>query len=91
MGLIFFLIPIIITFIISLTVMYSLRRSNLMKSFLVLTGLNFAILGLAGLWWFHYETDGLSQVFGLMIYAGSFGVIELTNIAVLFWLKRKAA
>lgn len=46
--------------------------------------INFLILGSGSAWWFLTETDGISQVIGVMIYLGSFAVISLINIVIIY-------
>jgi hypothetical protein len=51
--------------------------------------LNVVILGLASIWWFETETDGFSQVFGVLYYCIPMGVIGVINLVVLLLIKFK--
>jgi hypothetical protein len=52
----------------------------IIKAFLV----NIVILGLGSIWWFLTETDGISQVIGVMIYLGSIVGISLIDMVFIY-------
>lgn len=69
---------------------FSLRgSSSLWKSFLYAVLTNIFIVGLASVWWFLTETDGLSQGLGVLYYCLALVVISIINFITLSILHSK--
>lgn len=56
-----------------------------MQSFL----LNGLILGIASMWWFFTEIDGISQALGILYYSIALVVISIINIISLKMIRSK--
>ncbi|SHG82672.1 hypothetical protein [Ornithinibacillus halophilus] len=75
--------------VLSLTVslflgLLMLRKTDELKgAFLTAVIANFITLSLAGIWWFRTETDGISQVLGVLYYGLAVVIISIINWIVL--------
>ncbi|MBL0386824.1 hypothetical protein JJB07_09175 [Tumebacillus sp. ITR2] len=68
------LLPILLSVVA--TILYIALRPRMGAIGLVL--LNFVIYGIASIWWFFLrDTDGLSQVLGVAIFAGAFVILSI--------------
>jgi hypothetical protein len=91
MKLVIFFGLMIISLVISLLLgQFLLKRYNNLLEPLLLTVLtNIVILGLGSVWWFLTETDGLSQVLGVLYYCITMVIIAVINLIVLSIAKSK--
>ncbi|WP_442594850.1 hypothetical protein [Neobacillus sp. D3-1R] len=60
------------------------NNNNPAKTIIKVILINIIILGLGSIWWFLTETDGISQVIGVMIYLGSIVGISLIDIVLIY-------
>lgn len=86
---IFFFIPIVISFITTLSYDVILAKKVADSTIFKTIILNFVILFSASVWWFFSQSDGLSQMFGIMYYGMAFLVISIINTIILWLIKKK--
>ncbi|NHM32536.1 hypothetical protein [Neobacillus terrae] len=74
-------------------ILFSLKgKKNSRKKgtiFVKMVILNLLVFGLGSFWWFVSETNGISQVVGVFIYLGSFLVVTIINLSILYLVKIK--
>lgn len=91
MDLILFFIPMLLSLVVTLTygvISYKKTKDlswSIVKSILG----SFLMLMIATIWWFNYESDGLSQIFGMMYYFIAFVIISLINAIAIRAIKKK--
>ena len=82
-----------IGFILITTLFYGIfkikKTKNIKRTLIHTTLLNIILFILASVWWFLYESDGISQVIGVAIYGGSFIIIGTIYTIVLFMIKKR--
>ncbi|MFC0475775.1 hypothetical protein ACFFHF_11025 [Robertmurraya beringensis] len=91
MKLILFFALMLFSLVLSLLVgRLSLKNStNLWRPFMYSVFTNIVILGLASIWWFLTETDGISQGLGVIYYCIAMALISLVNLVVLSIFRSK--
>lgn len=92
MKLILYIGLMVLAYIASLRLgQYMLKKDHLGKSILFSVLLNSVILGSGCMWWFLTETDGISQMLGVIYYGVALIVISVINVMVLCRSKKKLA
>jgi peptidoglycan/LPS O-acetylase OafA/YrhL len=70
---------------------FQMKRTNkVWLSFLLALLSNIVILGIASIWWFFTETDGISQGLGVLYYCIVTGVIGIIDLIILLAVKGKS-
>jgi hypothetical protein len=92
MGIVVFFLPMIVSLIITLLSGIHLfkRTKNILDSLMKSIGLNLLITALAAFWWFNYESDGFSQIFGLLYYGIAFLVISIIGVFVVTGMSKRS-
>lgn len=88
---ILFFVPILISLIATLSYSVFLTKRAAELSIFKTIILNSVILLIVSIWWFYSESDGLSQLFGIMYYGIAFVVISIINTIFLWLMKKKTS
>lgn len=91
MKLLFYIGFILLALFISICLPRVLFRmiSKTQTVFIVILLVNIMILGFGSLWWFHTETDGISQGIGLIVYGLAFVVMDIIALLLVTTQKGK--
>lgn len=91
MKLVLFFAFMLFSLVLSLLIgRFSLKNStNLRRPVMLSVFTNIVILGIASVWWFLTETDGISQGLGVIYYCIAIALISLVNLVVLSIFRSK--